>query len=121
MDRLPISANVPADLAEVMSDRADLMPIAKFREQAREELIDKLLAGKVVRTITSRDVFDLALQGPDYTNVLDLLEAALALNTEHGDRLTVAAKAKSFMESFIESKDEWVQDLAEELAIEAGK
>lgn len=106
-----------------LHDAAD----GQLRAQAIEALVDRLLEGKTVRTLTSRDIFDCAVddaRAPGYSRALDILEAAAALNGKAGDEFSlaandVAAKAKAMVEGFVLGKADWIEEEAAEIEASA--
>lgn len=102
-----------------LHDAAD----GQLRAQAVEALVDRLAEGKVVRTLTSRDIFDCAVddaRAPGYSNALDILDAVFALNGKAGDEFflaanEVAAKAKALVEGFVLGKADWIEEEAAEI------
>lgn len=94
-----------------------------LKAQAVEALVDRLAAGRSVRTLTSRDIFDCAVDDaskPTYSAVLDILEAVFALNGKAGDEFfldanEVARKAKEIVESFVLAKEDWIEEEAREI------
>lgn len=102
-----------------LNDAAD----GELRAQAIEALVDRLAEGKAVRTLTSRDIFDCAVdsaQSPTYSNVLDILDTVLALNGKAGDEFFLAAneaaaKAKALVEGFVLGKADWIEEEAAEI------
>ncbi len=94
-----------------------------LKAQAVEALVDRLAQGKAVHTLTSRDIFDCAvddLRASAYAAALDILEAALALNGKAGDEFFLAAnevadKAKAVIEAFVLGKDDWIEEEAAEI------
>jgi hypothetical protein len=119
---------VSADLRNRDAAQARLLDLASFMVQAQEEIVEKLVEGKNVHRVNSRDIFDAAVgsigNDVDYHRALDLLEDVLALNRKTGDDFRLAAhdvarKAKEFVERFVEGKDDWVEERAAELRRDA--
>lgn len=100
-----------------------------LKEQAVEALVDRLAEGRAVHTITARDIFDCAVdnaQAAAYSNVLDILDAVLALNGKAGDEFFLAAneaaaKAKAVVEAFVQGKADWIEEEAAEIEAHAGE
>lgn len=101
-----------------------LFDVADYREDARESLIERLVAGRTVHALTARDVFDCALndeaQQPD---VFELIQALLALDGRAGADLSLhahdlVAKARRVIERFVDTKPEWIDERAAELRAE---
>lgn len=100
-----------------------------LKEQAIEALVDRLAEGKAVHTFTSRDIFDCAVdnsQSAAYSNVLDILDAVLALNGKAGDEFFLAAneaaaKAKEVIEAFVNGKEDWIEEEAAEIEAHDGE
>lgn len=117
-----MSATTPAELAQRLYQQAEATrpdPIP-YLDQAREEIIDKLISGKTVNKMTSRDIFDSAMDG-SYHNVLDLLDSILSMNDKTGYEYRLCAdecadKAKRVIESFVDSKQDWILERASEIA-----
>lgn len=94
-----------------------------LKAQAVEALVDRLAAGRAVRTLTSRDIFDCAVDDaskPTYSAVLDILEAVFALNGKAGDEFFLAAneaadKAKEVIQAFVLAKEDWIEEEASEI------
>lgn len=97
-----------------------------LKEQAVEQIVDRLAEGKAVHTWTSRDIFDCAVdnaQDAAYSNALDILDSVLALNGKAGDEFFLAAnevadKAKSLIQAFVLAKDDWIEEEAAEIEME---
>ena len=125
-DRLPMSGNMPADVAERLSDAHDDLPTEQYMAQAREDLIDRLVEGKTVHRHTARDVFDTLLAGDtsEYHELLEILESLLALNCKHGDDLKLATyaladKTQAVICRFVDAHPDWIETRAEEIALDA--
>lgn len=119
-----MSSILPAETALRLHQQAeDSLPSpTPFLDQAREELIDKLIAGKSVNRTTSRDIFACAVNHDvDYHNVLDLLDSLLSMNDKTGYEYRLcadecASKAKRVIEAFVDSKEDWILERACEIA-----
>lgn len=96
-----------------------------LKEQAVEALVDRLIEGKVVHTVTSRDIFnDLmdAYDKPTYPRVLDLLDGLLSLNNKCGDNhmldcYELERKAKELIQEYVLGRSEWIAEEAEEIEL----
>lgn len=115
-------AAMPAEIAERLADVHVIPPSAGSLEQAKEELVDRLVAGRNVHCINARDIFDGVLNTElGYHDVLDLLESLLTLGTARNedDRMLKAyeinEKAVGFIERFVETRPDWIEELAAEM------
>lgn len=101
MDRLSMPGAMPADLAEVLSDKrgGDIQKWAL--EQAREDLTEKLRDGEKVGGSDVWDLMDCEINSDRYRILLEGLGCLLlgGLNVEACDR---AAKADSLRDGLIE-------------------
>ena len=108
-----------------LHDEAD----GALREQAIEALVDRLAERKAVHTVTSRDIFDAAMDDvnkPTYGVILDLLEGLLALNGKCGDEHFLSAcelerKAKELVSAYVLGRSDWIEDEASEIEMHAGE
>lgn len=112
----------PIDTARRLYQAADdaIADPAPYIDQAREELIERLIDGKTVNRVTSRDIFDSAHDDSSVA-LFDLLENVLRMNREHGDGFRLAAwdcanSAKKMIEAFVDAKPEWIWERACEIA-----
>lgn len=117
-----MSAIHPIDQARRLYQAAEdsIADPAPYYDQAREELIEKLIEGKTVNRMTSRDIFDCAADNSSVP-LFDLLENVLGMNREHGDGFRLAGwdcanAAKKIIEDFVDSKPEWIWERACEIA-----
>lgn len=97
MDRLRISGAVPADVAEVLSDKADAL-FAPDLKRAREELAEKLREGKKVAGLSMRDLIDCELNSERYQPFLSQITSLLLKANPDYSRDEVA---NSIMDSLI--------------------
>src|SRR5688572_31741959 len=112
--------NAPLRVVERdLHDAAD----GAIKEDALQNLLDRLVTGKTVHTLTSRDIFDCLMDDvnkPTYSHVLDLLDGILNLNNKFGDDHKIASyelqlKASELMKGFLLGKPEWIEEEAEEI------
>lgn len=94
-----------------------------LREDAINNLVDRLLVGDTVHTLTSRDIFDCLVDDyskPTYHTALDLLEGLAGLNYKCGDAYKIACydlqeKAKELLKGFVLGHEEWILEAIEEI------
>lgn len=94
-----------------------------LKEQAVEALVDRLVEGKAVHTVTARDIFDDLLDDvkkPSYMVLLDLLDGLLALNGKAGnthllDCSELERKAKELITAYVLGRGEWIEEEADEI------
>lgn len=116
---------MPADLAERLSDVAPLQITAALLDQAREEIIENLLAGKEAVGVTFEALLDCELDSNVRSTVGELaghLCSILDFGRDehvHGER---RAKLRFWMlgivERWVESHPEKVRERAEEIAVD---
>jgi hypothetical protein len=116
------SAITPIEIAHRLYQQAEdsLPDPVPFLDDARTDLIERLISGKSVNRVTSRDIFDTAVDG-SYHQVLDILEAVLALNDKCGDDFFLdanecARNAEKVIEAYVDSKEDWIWERACEIA-----
>lgn len=115
---------MPADLAERLSDRRDDSLIDDYMDEARENIIERLVQGKSVHQINAADIFECALNDErQYGDVIFLLAGILGLSGKSGDDLLLDAhdlteRAREIIECYVDSKPEWIEERAAELAAE---
>lgn len=117
-------ATMPAEIAERSSDKRWPAPTSAQREQARGDLIDRLVAGGKVWSFNARDIFDCALNGDDYHGCLDILDRVLHLSYQGEDEFRLQARelcglARSMIERFVDAHPLWIEEEAEQIAFDA--
>ena len=119
MDRLQISGNVPAELAERISD----VDAPEFSQEdlkdAREELTEKLLAGDKVGGIDLEALFENEVQNNYLAFLRNLYEHFAGIgNDSRVDEYDRAAKAAECMKRLVEAHLDAHPDVVEEHAAE---
>jgi hypothetical protein len=114
---------MPAEIAERLSDVPAPVITPAIMDQAREDLIERLIEGKNVNRTNARDIFAGAIEEGevDYRTCLDLLEGLLSLDTKCGDSRSLAVyelvkKARGMVEAYVDGKEDWIRERAAEIA-----
>ena len=119
MDRLQMPSSMPADLAEVLSDRAgDAPDYEEFIPEAEDEIVDAIRSGDGFRRWTLRDVLDCWLD-QDYTRLKDVAAKLQSLTNGNRDaRVLAMAEAEDWLDRMILATvpRNLVEERAEELA-----
>lgn len=122
MDRSPIAAAVPAEIAERRSDRREQLPPAHYLEAAREDVLERLYRGKRVGRYCLTDIFDISAQeNAGYWEILAIVEslACLARDENREERIyDLQKQAEALVDVFINEHPELVEDRAAEMAME---
>lgn len=113
---------MPADVAERLSDVRALPITAADLDAAREEMIEKLLAGKQVGSMTFADILDAELDSRTRSTVGEVAAHLLAIidfartEHEHGARRAgVEAWARGMVERWVDTHPEKIRERAEEM------
>lgn len=119
MDRLSISANVPADIAERISDVGGEEYSAEDLKDAREELIEKLLAGDKVGHVDLEGLIDYEADTNRAAFVRNLYEhfAGIGSDSRTGD-YDRCMKAGEWMQRLVEAHLDAHPEVVEERAAE---
>ena len=122
MSRRPMPSTMPADLAELLSDTDAGDFTAAELTSAKNECIEELLCGKAVPTlrgsVTSRDVFDAAMQDvTEYRECIGSLDNLLGLSMLYGDARTLAlhelmSRAAAVITRYVDKDAEMVEERA---------
>lgn len=120
MDRFPMPAAMPADLAEVLSDRAGDAPdnVDEFILEAEDEIVDAIRCGDGFRRWTLRDVLECWLD-QDYKRLQDVAAKLQALTTGSRDaRVMAQQEAADWLDGMILATvpRNLVEERSEELA-----
>lgn len=115
-DRLPMSAALPAEVAERLSDVQHFVISSDDRRQAREELADKLRDGKKVGGSDIWDLLDHELNTDRYRVLLETL-GGLLLGCEAEERDQQAERLRDeLIERHLDSVPHRVEEEAFEIA-----
>lgn len=87
-----------------------------YREQAIENLMDRLLSHRTVDLVSSREIFhDLTdeISSHQYQTLLDILDGVLSLNYKAGDEHLLACrelegKAKDLIHGYVLRREDWL-------------
>lgn len=126
MSRHQISASVPADIAERLSDAGARNFTPEELKEARAELVEQLVSGESVNRITRRDVFDFAIQDEGkivYHGILDLLEGILGVDERTGGDRQLATSdlisdARGVIERYVDANEDLIEEHAAKIANE---
>lgn len=129
MDRLPMPSAMPAELAERQSDSGRTVSDQHLKElegQAVENMVDRLIDGKTVNRVCSREIFrDMtdAYDKPQFQTILDLLDGVLSLNYKGGDERVLLLgeleeKAKELIHGYVLGRQDWINEEVEEILSE---
>ena len=120
MDRLQMPAATPAEIAERLSDARVPEITTEVQEQARQELIDRLMAGRQVGWFRFEDILDCEIDAnirSTVQTVAGLLLDIIQYGTDpiHGER---RAKVEQFIRTLVERHVDSKPELIEERALE---
>lgn len=118
--------SMPADIAERLSDVAPLPITAALLDQAREEMIERLLEGKQVGHMTFADILDADIDA-GRVPVADIAGHLLAINDYAQDEHTHVERRRNLdrwlrpiVERWVDSHPEKVRERAEEMLADEG-
>lgn len=116
-DRAHISANVPADIAERLSDVAGDEHTPEDLKEAREELAEKLLAGDKVGRVDLETLLDTELNDNYAATLRNLYEHFAGIgNGGRGDEYDRSMRAGQWMQRLVEAHLDANPDVVEERA-----
>ena len=118
-----IPCRVTADLRRHEAEQGRILDAASYMDQAREEIIEKLLGGKQVGRFTFADILDCEVDDRGrctLSTVADLMLEILAYakdDCQHGERRAkVEQWVRGLCERFIDGKPELIEEWAAEIA-----
>lgn len=113
---------MPAELAERLSDVAPLVITAGDLDAAREEMIERLLDGKQVGSMTFADILDAEIDSRKRATVGEVAGHLLAIidfartEHEHGARRAgIEAFMRGMVERWVDTHPEKIRERAEEM------